>query len=167
MMLEQAQALYSLAPTGVRWIMNDRADLCMAAGFTGVHLGQDDLSVAGARKVVGAERLIGISTHNMEQFREAMATDADYLAMGPVFATQSKHNPDPVIGLENVRAARAITDRPLVAIGGITRENARSVLDAGADVVAVISDLLEPPAAGGHWLEATRKRVEAFLRVLG
>ena len=166
-MLEQAQALRALAPSGVRWIMNDRADLCVAAGFAGVHLGQDDLLGDGARTVVGAERLIGISTHNIEQFREAMATGADYIAIGPVFRTQSKQDPDPVVGLEGVRAARAIADRPMVAIGGITRENARSVLEAGADAVAVISDLLEPPAAGGHWLQATRKRVEAFLRVLG
>ena len=166
-MLRQAQSLFALAPKGVCWIVNDRADLCLAAGFSGVHVGQDDLSVAGARKVVGAERLIGISTHTMEQLRQALATDADYLAIGPVFATRSKQDPDPLVGLEGVRAASKLADRPLVAIGGITRENARSVLDAGADSVAVISDLVEPPESGGHWLESTRKRVEAFLRVLG
>jgi thiamine-phosphate diphosphorylase len=126
-------------------IMNDRADLCLAAGFDGVHVGQDDLSPHAARRVVGARRMVGFSTHNLEQIRAADSSDCDYVAVGPVFATASKQNPDPVIGLTGLRAARAATKKPLVAIGGITRANCRQVIDAGADSVAVISDLLRNP----------------------
>ncbi len=125
--------------------MNDRADLCLAAGFDGVHLGQDDLSPEGARKVIGTDLWLGVSTHNPEQLVQADQSTADYLAIGPVFSTRSKANPDPVIGLEGVRRARALTRKPLVAIGGITRENCRSVIEAGADAVAVISDLIRDP----------------------
>ena len=113
--------------------MNDRADLCLAADFDGVHVGQDDLSPEGARDVIGNSLWLGVSTHNPEQLAEADKTTADYLAIGPVFATRSKANPDPVIGLEGVRRARVLTRKPLVAIGGITRENCRSVIEAGAD----------------------------------
>jgi thiamine-phosphate pyrophosphorylase len=126
-------------------IMNDRADLCLAAGFDGVHVGQDDLSPEGARAVIGPQRWLGVSTHNPDQVRTAEQTDASYIAVGPVFATGSKANPDPVIGLEGIRAARALTRKPLVAIGGITRANFREVLAAGADSVAVIGDLLKEP----------------------
>ena len=140
-----------------RLIMNDRADLCVAAEFDGLHIGQDDLSPAAARRIIGPDRWLGISTHNPEQIAEADKTDADYLAIGPVFATTSKANPDPVVGLEGVRRARELTRKPLVAIGGITRANVRSVIDAGADSVAVISDLLPDP----------RKSAEEFLRLLG
>ena len=142
---------------GARLIMNDRADLCLAAGFDGVHVGQEDLSVEGARRVVGDKLWVGISTHNPEQVRAEASGSADYAAVGPVFATSSKANPDPVIGLAGVRVARSLTQKPLVAIGGITRENCRSVLEAGADAVAVISDLLDNP----------RKSAEEFLRRLG
>ena len=140
----------------VRLIMNDRADLSLAAEFDGVHVGQDDLSPESVRKVIGPDRWLGVSTHNPEQVAEADLTSADYLAIGPVFATSSKENPDPVVGLEGVRRARELTRKPLVAIGGITRANARSVIDAGADSVAVISDLLREP----------RKSAEEFLRIL-
>ena len=136
--------------------MNDRADLCLAAAFDGLHVGQDDLSPDAARSIIGPDRGLGISTHNPEQIAVADQTDADYLAIGPVFATASKANPDPVVGLEGVRRARALTRKPLVAIGGITRQNARSVIEAGADSVAVISDLLPDP----------RKSAEAFFEVL-
>jgi thiamine-phosphate pyrophosphorylase len=142
---------------GARLIMNDRADLCLAAGFDGVHLGQDDLSVEGARRVLGDKLWVGVSTHVAEQVRAAAAAPVDYVAVGPVFATRSKRNPDPVIGLEGVGVARQLTSKPLVAIGGITRDNCRSVLAAGADAVAVISDLLDNP----------RKSAEEFLRQLG
>src|SRR5436309_377659 len=128
-----------------RLIMNDRADLCIGAGFNGVHVGQNDLSVDGVRRVVGNELWVGISTHTLQQLRAADMTSADYLAIGPVFQTASKANPDPVIGLDGVRSARALTRKPLVAIGGITRENCLSVIQAGADCVAVISDLLGSP----------------------
>jgi thiamine-phosphate pyrophosphorylase len=156
-MLEQARALKARLGDSMRLIMNDRADLCLAAGFDGVHVGQDDLSVEGARRVIGPDLWLGMSTHNLEQLREAEATTADYLAIGPVFATTSKERPDPVVGLEGVRRARALTRRPLVAIGGITRANARAVIDAGADAVAVISDLAREP----------RKSAEEFFRILG
>ncbi len=143
-MLSQARELRRLAGN-TRLIMNDRADLCLAAGFDGVHVGQDDLSPDSVRKIVQKPLWIGVSTHNPEQLRLAGATDADYLAIGPIFQTSSKANPDPVVGLEGVHAARALARKPLVAIGGITRANARSVIDAGADSVAVISDLLQDP----------------------
>jgi thiamine-phosphate pyrophosphorylase len=141
----------------VRFIMNDRADLCLAAEFDGVHVGQDDLSAESVRKIIGPGRWLGVSTHNPEQLREADLTSADYLAIGPVFSTSSKANPDPLVGLEGVRLARVLTRKPLVAIGGITRANAASVIEAGADSVAVISDLLRDP----------RKSAEEFLRILG
>ena len=126
-------------------IMNDRADLCLAAAFNGIHVGQDDLSPEAARRLAQKPLWMGVSTHSPEQLRTADLSDADYLAIGPVFPTFSKQNPDPVVGLEGVCAARALTRKPLVAIGGITRANARSVFDAGADSVAVISDLLTDP----------------------
>jgi thiamine-phosphate pyrophosphorylase len=140
----------------IQLIMNDRADLCLAADFDGVHVGQDDLSPESVRKIIGPDRWLGVSTHNPEQLREADLTSADYLAIGPLFPTSSKANPDPVVGLEGVRRARALTRKPLVAIGGITRANAASVIEAGADSVAVISDLLREP----------RKSAEEFFRIL-
>jgi thiamine-phosphate pyrophosphorylase len=156
-MLDHAQELKRRAGERVKIIMNDRADLCVAADFDGLHLGQDDLSPEAARRIIGPDRWLGLSTHNPEQLAEADRTSADYLAIGPIFATSSKANPDPVVGLEGVRRARTLTRKPLVAIGGITRANARSVIDAGADSVAVISDLLRDP----------RKSAEEFLRILG
>jgi len=143
-------------PGPVRLIMNDRADLCLAAELDGLHVGQDDLSPEAARRIIGPDRWLGVSTHNPEQLAEADKTSADYLAIGPVFATTTKTNPDPVVGLEGVRRARELTRKPLVAIGGITRANARSVIEAGADAVAVISGLLGDP----------RKSAEEFFRVL-
>jgi thiamine-phosphate pyrophosphorylase len=156
-MLEQARELRRSLGGSVKVIMNDRADLALVAGFDGVHVGQDDLSPEGARKVVGQKLWLGVSTHNPEQVKEADKTSADYIAVGPVFPTASKANPDPLIGLEGVRRARELTRRPVVAIGGITRANCRSVIEAGADAVAVISDLVREP----------RKSAEEFLRILG
>jgi thiamine-phosphate pyrophosphorylase len=138
-------------------IMNDRADLCLAAEFNGVHVGQDDLFPESARMLIGPERWLGVSTHSPKQVVEADKTSADYIAVGPVFATSSKSNPDPLVGLAGVRHARELTVKPLVAIGGITRENCRSVIEAGADSVAVISDLVTDPG----------KSAEVFLRILG
>lgn len=156
-MLEQARKLKRQVGSSVKLIMNDRADLCLAAGFDGVHVGQDDLSPESVRKIIGSELWLGVSTHNPEQLQEADRTSADYLAIGPVFSTSSKERPDPVVGLDVVRRARTLTRKPLVAIGGITRQNAASVIEAGADSVAVISDLLREP----------RKSAEEFFRVLG
>jgi thiamine-phosphate pyrophosphorylase len=155
-MLDQARELKERLGTRTRLIMNDRADLCLAAGFDGVHVGQDDLSPESVRKIIGPNRWLGVSTHNPEQLGEADKTSADYLAIGPVFPTSSKKKPDPVIGLEGVRRARQLTRKPLVAIGGIIRANAASVIGAGADSVAVISDLLKDP----------RKSAEEFFRIL-
>lgn len=155
--LEDARALKKGMSGAVRLIMNDRADLSLAAQFDGVHVGQDDLSPEGVRRVIGPELWLGVSTHNPEQLRDADATSADYLAIGPVFVTGSKEQPDPVVGLEGVRRARQLTRKPLVAIGGITRANALDVIRAGADSVAVISDLLRDP----------RKSAEEFFRILG
>ena len=154
--LDQARELKKYLGDSVRLIINDRADLCLAAEFDGVHVGQEDLSPEAVRRIIGPERWLGVSTHNLEQVREADLTSADYLAIGPVFATSSKDKPDPVVGLEGVRQARRLTQKPLVAIGGITRANAASVIEAGADSVAVISDLLREP----------RKSAEEFFRIL-
>ena len=144
-MLSHARELRRALPATVRLIMNDRADLCLAAGFDGVHLGQEDLSPAAARDILGPEQIVGVSTHNPDQLRVADATFADYLAIGPVFSTSTKARPDPVVGLDGVRRARELTRKPLVAIGGIALENFLRVLDAGADSVAVIAALLEEP----------------------
>jgi len=156
--LRQAQGrpLAWATQNSLRLIMNDRADLCLAAEFDGVHVGQEDLSPESVRGIIGPERWLGVSTHNPQQLREADLTSADYVAIGPVFATSSKVRPDPVVGLEGVRRARQLTSKPLVAIGGITRANAASVIEAGADSVAVISDLLREP----------RKSTEEFFRIL-
>jgi len=144
---------------GALFVVNDRADLAALTGAA-LHLGQDDLPPTAARKVVGAKTLIGFSTHNERQLRAAAAEPADYLALGPIFGTASKQNPDPVVGLDELRRLRPLTDLPLVAIGGITRTNARSVLDAGAGSVAIIGDLF--PDHGGvrtrteEWVALTR-----------
>jgi thiamine-phosphate pyrophosphorylase len=154
--LSQARELKSRIGTRAKLIMNDRADLCLAAEFDGVHLGQDDLSPESGRRIIGPNRLLGVSTHNPEQVAEADRTPTDYIAIGPVFATGSKLNPDPVIGIAGVRRARELTHKPLIAIGGITRQNCSSVIAAGADSIAVISDLVRDP----------RKSAEEFLRIL-
>jgi thiamine-phosphate pyrophosphorylase len=130
------------AESACRLILNDRADLAVLAGWGGVHVGQGDLSPDDARRVVGGALWVGVSTHTEEQARLASVSCADYVAVGPVFATGTKLDAEAVVGLEGVRRARALTTKPIVAIGGITRGNARSVIDAGADSVAVISALI-------------------------
>jgi thiamine-phosphate pyrophosphorylase len=124
----------------VMLVINDRADLARIFG-AGLHLGQDDLKPSQARSVTGPQTCIGYSTHSEAQLRSAACEPADYLAFGPIFGTTSKENPDPTVGLAELSRVRPLTDRPLVAIGGITRENARSVIEAGADSIAVIGDL--------------------------
>lgn len=161
----EAQALVrEFAPSDVRVIINDRADIAAMVGAGGVHVGQEDLPVEAARSVCGAERWVGVSTHNLAQLREADSTSADYIAVGPVFPTQSKENPDPVVGIELVSEARRLTRKPLVAIGGITVESAADVFRAGADSVAVIRDLLEaqdPTERAREYLAIARRvRVE-------
>ena len=131
-----------LAPRGVRFILNDRPDIAAIAGASGVHVGQEDLPVEEARKLCPSPLWVGVSTHNLEQLREAARTSADYIAVGPIFPTATKEHPDPVVGIEFLRAARAVTPKPLVAIGGITLESAAEVYAAGADSLAVIRDLI-------------------------
>ena len=161
--VERMRELRAIFPAGeAMLLLNDRVHLCEAVGADGVHVGQEDLAAKQARKVLGPERLLGVSTHNVKQLRAALKTGAaDYLAIGPVFATGSKDNPDPVVGLEGVKAARTLTRLPLVAIGGITSENGREVIEAGADSVAVISGLL--PEDGKRMAERVRDFL-AFLR---
>ena len=128
---------------GVKIVINDRVDIAVASGADGVHLGQDDLPPDQARRLLGEGAVIGFSTHSVEQAREAIGLPVDYIAIGPIFGTTTKENPDPVVGLEGLIAVReAIGEFPLVAIGGITRANTRTVLNAGANSVAIISDLL-------------------------
>lgn len=127
---------------GVRIIINDRVDIAIAAGADGVHLGQDDFPPEHARRLLGSGRIIGYSTHNLEQALEADSMPADYVAIGPVFRTSTKLDPDPVVGLDGIREVKARISKPLVAIGGITLDRARSVIEAGADSVAVVSDLV-------------------------
>ena len=142
-------------------ILNDRADLALLAGFDGVHTGQSDLPPEAVRRLLGPGRIVGFSTHSEDEVREADAGAADYIAIGPVFPTGSKVNAEPVVGLEGVRRARALTRKPLVAIGGISSANAAAVLAAGADSIAVIGALL--PTSDFN----AGQRTEALLKVLG
>jgi thiamine-phosphate pyrophosphorylase len=146
-------------PLGVKIVVNDRVDVALAAGADGAHVGQEDLPAEAARAILGPDRIVGVSTHTTGQAREAASLPVDYVAIGPVFATATKANPDPVVGLEGVRAARAVVPVPLVAIGGITLEHALEVIAAGADSVAVVSDL-----RAGSSLEA---RAREYLAALG
>jgi thiamine-phosphate pyrophosphorylase len=132
----------SLNSRKVRFVVNDRPDVAVLAGADGVHVGQEDLGVEESRGICGAERWVGISTHTLEQLAQADRTSADYIAVGPIFATRTKENADAVVGLEFLERARALTRKPLVAIGGITLERAGEVFRAGADSVAVVNDLL-------------------------
>jgi thiamine-phosphate pyrophosphorylase len=160
--LERAALLRRIFPSSDSClILNDRVSLLGATGFDGIHVGQQDLSPAKARAALGPDIVIGVSTHGEDQLLTAAAGPADYVAIGPVFATLSKQAPDPVVGIEGVRAARALTAKPLVAIGGISRPNCLAVVEAGADSVAVISDLLPTPS------HTTGKRIEEFFSCLG
>ena len=140
---------------GGMFIVNDRADVALAADADGVHVGQDDLPVDSAHAIVGSGRLVGYSTHNLEQVREADRSTADYIAFGPIFPTASKDHPDPTVGLAALGEARKATRKPLVAIGGITLANARQVIEAGADSIAVIRGLVGAADI--------RRRAEEFL----
>jgi thiamine-phosphate pyrophosphorylase len=144
--LETAKQLADLARTeGASFFVNDRPDLAYLSGADGVHVGQDDVSVEQARTILGPDRWVGVSTHNRQQFERAVASSADYVAIGPIFATTSKLNPDPVVGIELLRQLRPLTQKPIVAIGGIRLDRAAEVIEAGADSVAVISDILGAP----------------------
>ena len=142
---EAEEALRIARVCGVKLIINDRADMALALGADGVHVGQDDMPPEAARALLGEGAVVGFSTHGVEQAIAAARLPVDYIAVGPIFATASKENPDPAVGLEGLRRVREAVGRfPLVAIGGVTRENSPSVLAAGADSVAVISALLSP-----------------------
>jgi thiamine-phosphate pyrophosphorylase len=152
------QLAATLQPQGITFIVNDRPDVAAIAYASGVHVGQDDLGVEATRTLVG-EKIIGVSTHNLEQFEAAAQSSADYIAVGPIFSTSSKVNPDPVVGTKLLQQVRKLTDKPIVAIGGIKLENAAEVIAAGADSVAVISDILSAPDRA--------KRAKQYLELLG
>jgi thiamine-phosphate pyrophosphorylase len=143
--LEMSRALVANASAIVRIIINDRPDIASITKAAGVHVGQEDLPVDSARKICPTPQWVGISTHNLEQLRAADRTSADYIAVGPIYPTATKENPDPVVGLDLIRAARKLTRKPLIAIGGITITSAAEVFQAGADSIAIISDLLNAP----------------------
>jgi thiamine-phosphate pyrophosphorylase len=143
---------------GVQLVINDRVDIAIAVKADGVHLGQDDLPPGKARMLLGEDRIIGFSTHTLDQALEANSAPVDYIAIGPVFPTSTKENPDAIVGTANIREIKSRISKPLVAIGGITLESARSVIDAGADSIAVISDLL----ATTDITERTRRFLESL-----
>jgi len=140
--LSQVERILSFAPSDGRVIVNDRVDVALLAGAAGVHLGQTDLPPAVARQILGPGRMIGFSTHNLEQAVEADNLPVDYIAVGPIFATSTKDNLDPVVGVEKLAMICRAVKKPVVAIGGITLDNAKAALSAGAASVAVIRDLL-------------------------
>ncbi len=157
--LSQAVDLVRLARKHkVRIIINDRADVAWLSKAQGVHVGQTDLSVRQVRKILGPRKIVGISTHNEQQALAAQRTTASYLAYGPIFPTSTKSQPDRVVGLDGLRRIRTMVSKPLVAIGGITLENALEVIEAGADAVAVIADVLKAPDV--------MKRASEFIRIL-
>jgi thiamine-phosphate diphosphorylase len=151
------QALEISKPHQLVVIVNDRPDIAWLAGTHGVHLGQEDLPVVDARKLLGPDRIIGASTHNLSQALEAQQSPTDYVAIGPIYATISKKNPDPLLEWEELKAIRRQVTKPLVAIGGINTENAKRLFDLGIDSVAVIRDLL--------CAENIASKVEEFLRL--
>jgi thiamine-phosphate pyrophosphorylase len=157
---ESKAALRVARAYGATLIINDRVDVALAIGADGVHLGQQDLPAEAARRLLGADKLIGISTHNVEQAQAALLKPVDYIAFGPIFQTKTKQNPDPEVGLESLRKVRQLTQLPLVAIGGITLDSAQAVIAAGADSVGVISDLIGKP-------EEIGSRTNQFLELLG
>jgi thiamine-phosphate pyrophosphorylase len=146
---------------GALYIVNDRGDFALLLE-AGLHVGQDDLPPRDARRLMGPDAIIGFSSHNVAQLCAAGGEPVDYVALGPIFATPSKRNPDPIVGVEEVRRCRALVEKPLVAIGGITLENAAEVLRAGADSVAVIAGLLPQPASA----QSLRQRMEEWQQLV-
>jgi thiamine-phosphate pyrophosphorylase len=158
--LEDARAMREAADNRMLLIMNDWPALAVEAGFDGVHVGQTDANPAEVRRILGPEKMVGVSTHNKAQLRVADAQPVDYIAIGPVFATATKANPDPVVGLKGVRIARDLTQKPLIAIGGISLGNAALVRQAGADSLAVISAIFSPV---GDAAKAATEFLHAFM----
>ena len=162
-----ARLASSLAKSGTRFIVNDRPDIASLVGAGGVHVGREDLPPDVARRIVGPDVWVGVSTHNLEQVRAANMTSADYIAVGPVFATATKQRPDPTVGLDFIREARKLTRKPIVAIGGITLERAAGVYEAGADSVAVISDILsasDPALRAKEFLTVAKRSLSRSAR---
>jgi thiamine-phosphate pyrophosphorylase len=161
--LETARRISALCHTaGALFVVNDRVDFAMIL-HAAVHVGQDDLSPQDARKLMGSQATIGFSTHNESQLREAAESDADYLALGPIFGTASKEKPSPTVGLEELRRLRPLTNKPVVAIGGITLDRATAVLEAGADSLAVIGDLFPVDAMCSD----VQRRAQEWVRLVG
>jgi thiamine-phosphate pyrophosphorylase len=159
---DQATAISRMClEAGASFIIDDRADIAMLLE-AGLHLGQDDLPPRDARRLLGSDAVVGFSSHNTAQLSAAGGEPVSYVAFGPVFATASKRNPDPATGVETLKASRALVDKPLVAIGGITRETAAAVLAAGADSVAVIGDLLPAELSS----QSLRQRMEEWQRLV-
>jgi thiamine-phosphate pyrophosphorylase len=155
-LLQQVERILRLAPADAQVIINDRVDVALVAGAAGVHVGQTDLPPVEARRVLGAERVVGFSTHNLAQAVGAGKLPVDYVAVGPVFPTTTKENPDPVIGLEGLAHICSALHKPVVAVGGIRLENAPDVLKAGAASIAVIRDLLDSSDVASRvrdWIE--------------
>lgn len=145
----------------VRIVVNDRVDLAMMLGADGVHLGQEDLPPAEARRLLGGQSIIGYSTHSASQAKAAICLPIDYIAVGPIFPTSTKAKPDPVVGTDILKEISQLAgQKPLVAIGGINESNVRSVLEAGASSAAIISGVLSPP----NRIEETMKRMIRLAR---
>jgi thiamine-phosphate pyrophosphorylase len=157
---EAEQVALLCRDAGALFVINDRADIAMLLDAA-LHLGQDDLPPADARRIMPPDRIIGFSTHNADQLLAGDREPVDYLAIGPIFATASKQNPDPVVGIERLRTLRTLTRKPLVAIGGITRKTAPLVFEAGADSVAIIGDLYPQPLTKA----SLRARAEEWLAI--
>lgn len=161
-LFDQAKWLNQLClAAGIEFVINDRADIARMLGAA-LHIGQDDLLPADARKVLGPDLILGYSTHNEAQMTRAQSEPIDYLVLGPIFGTASKANPDPVVGLSELARLRPLTPKPLVAIGGITLDNAPSVIAAGADSVAIISGLLSDPNQIRHTTEQWLKTLNSL-----
>lgn len=158
-LLEEAREIRELTrKAGALFIVNDRADIALLSDADGVHLGQDDLPIAEARKILGKDKVIGISTHNIEQAMKAASEGADYIGFGPVFGTTTKADAEEAKGLQALQEVRKSVNIPVVAIGGIIIENVVDVLSAGADAVAVISAIVKADDIEG----AARRFLEAF-----
>jgi thiamine-phosphate pyrophosphorylase len=155
-LLDQVEQIVRLAPSDAAVIVNDRPDIARLAGAAGAHLGQTDMPVGAARLVLGQGQVLGLSTHNLGQALEGDKMPVDYIAVGPVFPTSTKLNPDPVLGIKGLAEICAVVHKPVVAIGGIRIENANEVLQAGAQSVAVIRDLLSSTDIKGRALEWIR-----------
>lgn len=143
--LEAVTLRKAASDLGVMFIVNDRCDLALAVDADGVHLGQDDLSYGEARKILGPDKIIGLSTHNAEQVRQADRMKPDYIGFGPISKPGSKQDHDPVVGVEGLTQIRALTSLPIFAIGGIRAKQVSAVVQAGANGIAAISAVLAAP----------------------